>query len=81
MSTLEQYIEAEFRRYFPDAGNITCFRPSDDPMDEFLCVSVKNKDGTELDRWDFESGSDDSYYRFDNGMGEIITVPLMKEEP
>lgn len=70
---LAAYLEAELRRYYPDAQTITV-----DHEDETFLVSVV------LPSYEFdlrcELGSDDDWYTFtENSFDRIITVPLMPE--
>lgn len=70
--SIEQYIETEFRRYFPDAQSLNV-----DFFDETIVAHV---DGRE---YRFVCGSDDDFYRFDRVDGlsicDYITIPLMPE--
>lgn len=78
MMAVEQYIEAEFRRYFPSAKSIQAIAEEESIL---VLVYHQVREGVEPTRWYFECGSDDGYFSFSDGTGEIITVPLMKEEP
>lgn len=72
--TQEEYLEAEFRRYFPAADNIDVL-PDED---ETITVKVYTPEGTS---WDFfmEIGSDDDWYEFLDPTGVILTIPLQAD--
>lgn len=71
--TQEEYLEAEFRRYFPTATSVAV--TSDD---EKLTVCVKTPD---VAPWYFhmEVGSDDDWYEFMDVQGVILTIPLQAD--
>lgn len=70
---LNEYLIAEFRRYFPDAASITTR-----VFNERVYVYVYEH-GHRYEIY-FECGSDDDWYSFANvSTGSIITIPLMPE--
>ena len=73
--TLDEYLEAEFRRYFPDAQKIVV-----GPLrtDELIFVDVHTDSAINV--WCMEIGSDDDWYSFTHARtGSTITIPLMPE--
>lgn len=81
--TQAEYLEAEFRRYFPDA---TITVDTDEP--EMLHVHVVRPIHGEPNRFSMTSfvmeiGSDDDWYEFSGNNdphGVIITIPLMPDD-
>lgn len=73
--TPTEYLEAEFRRYFPDATEIDVSFNDDETIDvDVLFVHPIHS------MFSMEIGSDDDYFIFTNvETGAIITVPLMPE--
>lgn len=75
--TQSEYLEAEFRRYFPDAENI---KATVHDTDEAIHVDVYTMGGAHVQPFYMEIGSDDDYYVFTNTVsGAIITVPFHEE--
>ena len=78
--TTEAYLEAEFRRYFPDAVRIDVDNNVDDEMIT-VAVQLPNVDGI----WAFGMmiGSDDDMFRFepeaDTPDSMTITIPFQPE--
>lgn len=77
MSDLDQYLEAEFRRYFPD---LTEFFISHDDHSEVIDVTIHTPTVSPW-YWSFAIGSDDDWYSFSDSNGTLLTIPLMPEPP
>lgn len=77
---INTYLEAEFRRYFPDATSIDVInRPDDEAID----VRVRTDYGAYYNvvtDFTFECGSDDDWYIFTceigDGEGYSLTIPF-----
>lgn len=82
--TLEQYLEAEFRKLFPrvDTIEVTLI---DEAIDVILSIEVMGAGLTDTILYRFEAGSDDDRYLFEPrhdwaSTHPLITIPLMPEE-
>lgn len=78
MTDLPAYLEAEFRRYFPDLACPIVVTLHDD---ETIEIAIGGDDrGCDPDyTFIMNIGSDDDWFVFNDGTGLIITVPLMPE--
>ncbi len=81
--TQAEYLEQEFRRYFPEASDITV-----DDETETLAVHIltpgAKPDHFRLTSWVCKIGSDDDWYIFTTAeaicdVAAVITIPLMPE--
>jgi hypothetical protein len=73
--TPTEYLEAEFRRYFPDANEIDVAFNDDETIDVDVVF-----DHPRSYNFRMEIGSDDDFYVFTEvSSGMIVTVPLMPE--
>lgn len=75
---LDQYLEAEMRRYFPD---LTDFWVGSNDTD---CLTLTFKlNGAPIEFWQTEDnagGSDEEWFVFENvDTGRYITMPFMEE--
>lgn len=78
--TQAEYLEAEFRRYYPDAHTLVVTE-----VDESIYVDICMPNAVLLLSWVFACGSDDDYYTFTRvGMDplfpdtrQVLTIPLM----
>lgn len=83
--TIEEYLATEFRRYFPNANDVTV---DNNVVDETIHVHVLlptgEADHFRLISWVMEIGSDDDWFQFECNAGDyeglVLTIPLMAEE-
>lgn len=74
--TLQEYLEAEFRRYYPEARILV-----EENMDDELIEVAVFLTGEEPITYDMAIGSDDEYYDFISHLsGRHLTIPLSAVE-
>lgn len=82
--TPEQYLETEFRRYFPDASDVTVdFDNDSETIHVHITTSTGEPDHSRLNSWVMEIGSDDSWYTFrpvvELSYENVLTIPFNPE--
>ena len=77
----ESYLEAEFRRYFPDAASIDIHAGNPEIIEARILGPIDDTQSASwIENFRMEVGSDDDWFSFQSEHGLVITLPFLNEE-